>query len=156
MSRRARDWTAIALGVIAVAIAAYLTLVHYEEDLLVCSVLHGCATVQQSDYAMIGPVPVALLGLLASLAMVAVAIWRLVNQSADRFLATAILAGMLLASLLYLSYLTYLELFVIDAICQWCVAYLIVTTLWFGLEAWGIRSDLIVNDGDPGDDAVHE
>lgn len=150
MSRRAHDWLAIALGAVAVAIAAYLTLIHYEEDLLVCSVLHGCATVQQSEYATVGSIPVALLGLLA------LAIWRLANQSADRFLASAILAGMLLASLLYLSYLTYLELFVIEAICQWCVAYLIVTIFWFGLEAWGIRSDFVANDVDPGDDAAIE
>ncbi len=145
MTRRTLDWTAVALGLVAVAIAAYLTLVHYEEDLLVCSVLHGCATVQQSDYATVGPLPVALLGLLASLLMVGIAIWRLVHRTSDRFMTSAVLSGMLLASLLYLGYLTYLELFVIEAVCQWCVAYLGVTAVWFVVEAWGMR-DIFVTD----------
>ena len=134
MTRRSRDLIAIGLGCLSVAIAAYLTLVHYEEKLLVCSVVSGCKTVQSSEYAMVGPVPVALLGLLASLAMLALAIAR-PRMPEQRFTTTAALAGMLLAGLLYLGYLTWLELFVIDAICQWCVAYLIVTVLWFGHEA---------------------
>ncbi|MCC6704644.1 MAG: vitamin K epoxide reductase [Thermomicrobiales bacterium] len=147
MSRRTRDLIAIGLGFLSVAIAAYLTLVHYEEELLVCSVVSGCKTVQSSEYAMVGPAPVALLGLLASLVMLGIAIAR-PRLPEMRFTTTAVLAGMLLAGLLYLGYLTWLELFVIEAICQWCVAYLIVTLLWFGHEAYDLRAMFVTVDDD--------
>jgi uncharacterized membrane protein len=82
-----------------------------------------------------------LLGLVASLGMLATAVTRMMFPE-HRFTFSAALAGMLLASLLYLAYLTYLELFVIEAICQWCVAFLIVTLIWFGLEARGLWRSL--------------
>ena len=141
MSRRSFDRIAIALGIISTLIAAYLTLVHYEEDLLVCSVVKGCETVQSSEYAMIGPIPVALLGLVASLGRLLVAISR-AYAAVDRVMASAALTGMLLASLLYLSDLTYIEIYVIDAICHWCVAFLSVTAIWFVFEIWNLREDL--------------
>jgi uncharacterized membrane protein len=100
---------------------------------------------------MIGSVPVALLGLIAALGMLAVAVGRLVRL-VDRFIASAVLVGMLLFSLLYLLYLTYVELFVIDAICQWCVAFLIVTLIWFGLEIVNLRRELATGDDGFGDE----
>jgi uncharacterized membrane protein len=145
MSRQAFNRTAIALGITAVAIAAYLTLVHYEEELLVCSVVSGCKTVQSSSYATVGSVPVALLGLIASLGMLALAVAR-VFVPEQRFNLSAAITGMLLFSLLYLLYLTYVELFVIDAICQWCVAYLTVTAIWFGFEVVNLRRQFVSGD----------
>lgn len=71
---------------------------------------------------MILGIPVALLGLAFSLVLVALEVtwWR----RADR---RALLAayGMLLLGTLFVAYLTYLELFVIEAICPWCVAFAI-------------------------------
>lgn len=145
MRRGTIDRIAIALGLISSAIAGYLTLVHYEEDLLVCSVVKGCETVQSSEYAMLGSIPVALLGLIATLGMVVVAVARAFLPE-HRFIATAVLTGMLLFSLLYLLYLTYIEIYVIDAICQWCVAFLIVTAIWFGFEIVNLRRDLAADD----------
>ena len=145
MSTRTFDRVAIVLGLVAVVIAAYLTVIHYEEDLLVCSVVHGCATVQASSYATVGPVPVALLGLAASVTMVGIAVWR-TTSTTNRFMASAMITGMLFTALLYLGYLTYLEIFVIEAICQWCVAYLIVSAIWFALEAWALWNGMSADD----------
>ncbi len=47
---------------VGLAISIYLTVVHYQESLLVCGVGGDCHTVQQSSYATVGPIPVALLG----------------------------------------------------------------------------------------------
>ena len=52
----------LALAVGGIAVSAYLTLVHYRDDLLVCAV-GGCHTVQKSPYAELSGVPVAILGL---------------------------------------------------------------------------------------------
>ncbi len=88
----------------------------------VCGPSHGCETVASSEYSEIFAIPVAFLGLALSLVLVALAAkwWR----AADR---RALLAayGMLLLGTLFVAYLTYLELFVIEAICVWCVAFAI-------------------------------
>ena len=75
MSER-RLTTAIAvLGALGLAIAAYLTWVHYGDDTALCFASGDCEKVQESKYADLAGVPVALLGLigyagiLASLAL---------------------------------------------------------------------------------------
>ena len=105
---------AIGVALAGLGIAAYLTVVHYGGGEPVCAVAHGCATVQQSDYASLGGVPVALLGLLGYVAiLVALArdgeAWR----TAAAFLA--------LAGLGFSAWLTYVEVGILDAICIWCV-----------------------------------
>ena len=50
---------AAVIATIGLAIATYLTIVHYAGGEPVCAVAHGCATVQKSDYAQLAGVPVA-------------------------------------------------------------------------------------------------
>ena len=107
----------IAVGTVALAgaaLAAYLTWVHYDESLLVCVSGRGCETVQQSAYAEIAGVPVALLGLIAYSAVAALVAW----DTPTARLCAAIIAFVGLAFSLYL---LVLQLFVIDAVCTWCV-----------------------------------
>ncbi len=139
--RRSLDFTAIVLGLLAVGIAAYLTITHYEESLLVCSVVNGCETVQSSEYAMLGPIPVAVLGLIGAVVMLGLAIARRLRP--DLIYQTSVaLFGMALLSVIFLLYLTYLEIWVIEAICQWCVSFLIVMLIWLGVETYRLWKDL--------------
>ena len=62
---------AVAVAVAGLGIATYLTIVHYAGGTPVCAVAHGCATVQKSSYAQLAGVPVALLGALGYLAILA-------------------------------------------------------------------------------------
>jgi uncharacterized membrane protein len=115
----------IAVAVLALAglgVAGYLTWVHYADLEPICAGgSGGCERVQTSDYAELAGVPVALLGvigyaaILASLAM---------PGEAGRF-AGALVA---LAGFGFSAWLTYVELFEIDAICQWCVASAVIMT----------------------------
>ena len=114
----------VAVGAVAalgLAIAAYLTYVHYAGINPVCTT-GGCEKVQGSSYAEVGGVPVALLGLAGYVAILA-SLW--VPGEMGR--ATAVLLAM--AGFGYSAYLTYLELFEIDAICQWCVASAVCMTV---------------------------
>src|SRR4051812_30648561 len=55
-----------AIGVVAflgVAVATYLTYVHYAGIKPICSASGGCEKVQSSDYSKLAGVPVAVLGL---------------------------------------------------------------------------------------------
>jgi uncharacterized membrane protein len=119
--------TALSLALAAggIAVSAYLTVVHYRDDLLVCSV-GGCHTVQNSPYAELADVPVALLGLGMFAALALLGLLRLARpvQGERITLATFALA---LTGTIFTIYLTYLELFVIDAICQWCVLTALLT-----------------------------
>ncbi len=98
-----------------IAIASYLTYVHYEPAALICTSSGGCETVQDSKYAVLAGIPVAVLGLAAWIAAFALTVWN--SELARTLTATLALAGLAFAV-----YLVILQLFVIDAICIWCVA----------------------------------
>lgn len=108
----------IAVGVIAlagVAVAGYLTWVHYDEAALVCVAGGGCETVQQSSYAELAGIPVALLGLLSYGTIVGLVAWD--SPTARLGAATIAFVGFAFSM-----YLLVLQVFVIDAVCIWCMA----------------------------------
>ena len=98
-------------------VSAYLTWVHFSGDLALCIGVGGCEAVQTSRYAMVGPMPVSLLGLLGFAAILAIALAHVRGAS----WSLTPLFGLSLGASLYVAYLTYLEVFVIGAICPWCV-----------------------------------
>ena len=87
-----------------------------------CSGISDCERVQSSRYAELAGVPVALVGLIGYLAILG----SLAIPGEAGRLATASLA---FAGLAFSGYLTYVELFEIEAVCQWCVASAVVITL---------------------------
>ena len=108
----------LAAGVVAlagVAVAGYLTWVHYDEGALVCVTGGGCETVQRSSYAEIVGIPVALLGLVGYAAILVLILW-------DAPYARLGAATLALVGLAFGAYLVVLQLFVIDATCVWCLA----------------------------------
>jgi uncharacterized membrane protein len=105
---------AAALAAAGLALAGYLTWVHYDEGALICTRGGGCETVQRSDYAELGGVPVAILGLVAYAAVLALLAW-------DTPPAGVAAAAIGLGALAFSCYLIVLQLFVIDAICVWCM-----------------------------------
>src|SRR5689334_25277698 len=52
------------LGFLGFLDASYLTIVHYKHIVPPCSIAHGCETVLNSQFSMIGPIPIALVGAL--------------------------------------------------------------------------------------------
>ena len=111
---------AVVLAGLGIVLATYLTWVHFNTGSLVCG-LGDCHTVQASEYATIGPVPVAVLGL-GMYAVVFLANVAALGQPARAVPLAVVAFGVLLAGTLYAAYLTWLEVAVIHAICQWCVA----------------------------------
>ena len=79
--------------------------------------LSDCATVQASDYAEILGMPVALLGLGMYVAVLGLVVVRWLSPSLT-VAATATAFGLALAGAIFAGYLTYVELFVLEAICQ--------------------------------------
>ncbi len=119
------------LTVAGVGIAAYLSWVALDgESEAFCSGVGDCHTVQSSEYSEIAGVPIALLGLGMYIAIAALVIGRRGGPQAVRALPLLPIWTFALAAagMLYSVYLTYLELFVIDAICIWCVGSAVVVT----------------------------
>lgn len=109
----------VALGALAAAgllVSIYLSWVHFVGVPPVCvGGSGGCETVQSSRYATVSGVPVAVLGIAGYAALLTSAVLRGEVGVYLGFLIS-------LVGTLFSAYLTYLEIFVIHAICQWCVA----------------------------------
>jgi uncharacterized membrane protein len=127
----------LAAGLVALAglsVAGYLTWVHFDDAALVCVAGGGCETVQESEYAEIAGIPVAVLGLGAYAVVLALIAW----DAPGARLGAAMLA---LVGLVFSAYLLALQLFVIDAVCAWCLANdVVIAPLLAVLTALRLRS----------------
>lgn len=128
----------VALALAGVAIAGYLTWVHYADLQPLCvGGTGGCERVQTSEYAKLAGVPVALIGLVGYLAVLGtVALPEQAGGTAAAFLA--------LSGALFSGWLTYVEVVEIEAICQWCV---VSAALMTALAAVSVARLLQVPDG---------
>jgi uncharacterized membrane protein len=130
VSERRLRLAALVLALAGIGVAAYLTYVHYAGLQPFCAGgSHGCERVQSSSYASVGGIPVALLGLVG---YVGIAVALVAPGERARLAA----AALVVSGFGFSAYLTYLELFVIDAICQWCVASAVLLTLLCVLTVW--------------------
>ena len=113
---------AIVLALVGLAVAIYLTYVHYEGVEPVCGIGGDCEKVQTSEWSKLAGIPVALLGLVGY----ALILGSLFVRGEAGLAAGALVS---LAGFGFSAYLTYRELFSIDAICPWCVASAVLMTL---------------------------
>jgi uncharacterized membrane protein len=126
------------LDLIGLAIASYLSFVELRGELPACGPLHGCEQVALSQYSRVGDIPVAVFGIVLSATLLTLAIrWW---QTGDQRLLAAHYA-LSLVGVLFEGYFTYLELFVIDAVCVWCATYglTLVARFIVALWAWQTR-----------------
>jgi uncharacterized membrane protein len=86
----------------------------------------GCEKVAESSYSELAGINIAILGILGYALILATAF--LANDGA-RFAGFAFALG----GFGYSIFLTYIEIFHIEAICQWCVASAVLMTILFGL-----------------------
>jgi uncharacterized membrane protein len=86
----------------------------------------GCETVQQSVWSRIGGIEVSLIGILGYAALLTVGLIGLQPRLAGRRWPALLLTGLAGIGVLFTLYLTSLELFVIHAICRWCVGSAVV------------------------------
>ena len=135
MKDRGTWWAMVGLSVVGLGIAAYLTYVHYEGIESLCLAGGSCKKVQSSEYADLLGIPVALLGLIG---------YALILGSLFVPGELGRLAGLVLVfgGWAFSAYLTYREVFTIEAICHWCVASAVVMTALVVLASWRyVRAD---------------
>lgn len=126
-----RSWTIPILSLVGLGISSYLAFVEISQVDAACGPVGECNIVQSSQYAQIFGIPIAVLGFLFYLTiMVLWLILRLLQANWIKWIPTLILVATTLGTLFSI-YLTLLELFVIKAICAWCLSSAIVTTILF-------------------------
>ena len=115
----------LVLAIIGLGVATYLTIIHYAGINPACTAGQSCVKVQTSVWSKVDGVPVALLGLIGYVGIVAS---LLAPDREETRLATL---GLTLVGVGFSAYLTYRELFSIHAICEWCVSSAVILTLLF-------------------------
>jgi len=96
-----------------------------------CGASGGCEVVQTSQWAVFLGLPVAFYGVVGYLAVLVVALASLRPAALAQRQWNVMLVGLASVGLCFTIYLTYLELFVIHAICRWCVgSAVIIAASW--------------------------
>lgn len=129
-------WVLTGLAVLGVAIAGYLTYVHYANVNPACTAGQSCLIVQTSKWSMLLGAPVALFGLLT---YIAILVTLFVRQSDLTRLATLAIT---LVGFSFSAYLTYREKYSIHHWCEWCLSSAgVMTLLFLGSIARYLRGD---------------
>jgi uncharacterized membrane protein len=129
VSERTLRLSSAAIAVAGIGVATYITIAEAGGSAPVCLAGgRGCQTVADSHYSELLGIDVSIYGIAGYALLLASA---LVPGDTGRF------SGLLVAlvGFGFSAYLTYLELFVIDAICQWCVASAVLMTLLLVVNA---------------------
>jgi uncharacterized membrane protein len=129
------DWLriiSIVLCVVGVFVAGYMSWAEATGNETVCADTGSvdCAAVQNSAYAKTAGIPVANMGLLGYLAILAV----LLLEDQVEILAAygrTLIISVALGGVIFQTYLTYIEASVLEKWCQWCVTSYIVISLLF-------------------------
>ena len=126
---------AVLMGLLGLFVSAYLYLYKIGRIGTLACGSGSCETVQLSRWSRFAGVEVSLIGVLGYSGLLLVGLIALQPRLADRRWPTLLLTGLAAIGVLFAGYLTYLELFVIHAICRWCVgsAAIIVGILLAGL-----------------------
>jgi uncharacterized membrane protein len=122
VSDRRLRLAAIVLAIVGLGVATYLTYIHYKGINPACGLGANCIKVQTSEWSKLAGVPVAVLGLLGYVGILA----SLFVPGEAGLVAGALIA---LVGFGFSAYLTYRELFSIHAICEWCVSSAVIMTL---------------------------
>jgi len=128
-------WASIFLALIGVIDSFYLFIFKLSKNNAMCLGNGDCATVNASRYSEIYGIPVSLLGLIAYLAILALLIFEYRNIVTKEN-SNLLIFGISLVGVIFSAYLTYIEYFVIFAVCPFCVLSAIVIALLFFISIY--------------------
>jgi len=126
-------WIETALPVlclIGLGVAGYLAYMETQAVQAICGPVGDCNAVQSSPFArLFGILPVGVVGIAGYLAILAA--WFYPRLRRDRIAPymPLIVFGMTIFGVLFSLYLTFLEPFVIQAVCIWCITSAVIMTL---------------------------
>jgi uncharacterized membrane protein len=123
----------IGLALLGLAVSIYMTIFKLTENKGMCLGNGGCSTVNNSPYAEIYGIPVAVIGI-AGYAVIAALLFMEDRNKSLKANGTMIVFGLALIGFLFTLYLIYLEFAVIHALCPFCLTSQVTMTLLFILS----------------------
>ena len=123
-------WATMITALIGVGLSIYMTIFKLTSNESMCLGNGGCSIVNASKYSEIYGIPLGIVGLLGYGAII---VTLLLEDRFSFFKENGVMLefGMGLVGVLYSIYLTYLEFYVIHAVCPFCVSSAIAITLTF-------------------------
>ena len=122
----------IIIGTIGFLDATYLTIEDLRGTIPLCAIVSGCKQVLQSGYAHLGPIPLSVLGMIYY-AVVIIGALLFFDLKKIRFLH--LLADFTLLGIFASGYFIFLQIFIIKALCIYCLGSALTSTLLF-LNGW--------------------
>lgn len=120
----------VALVVIGLLVSIYMTIYKISGNEGMCLGSGDCSTVNASRFSEVNGIPVAVIGIIGYVAILAVHLFE--NRNAFfRQNATLLIFGMSLTGFLFTVWLVYVELALLNAICPFCVTSQVAMTLIF-------------------------
>lgn len=126
--QKIKNQAIIVQGTLGILISLLLTYYKFSSDPLVCG-LGNCHAVQHSKYGSIFGIPVAILGIVYYLVLL-----FLHTNFSNKYIKIWLIWG-----ILFSSYLTYIELFVLKEICGWCVVSFVNIIILYVVYYFGSR-----------------
>jgi len=126
-------WIIPVLALAGLGAAAYLAFVETTASEAVCGPVGDCNAVQQSPYArLFGILPIGVLGVIGYLVILALWLWQRYGPTRSTAKTAWMLPAVAIFGVLFSMYLTFLEPFVIAAVCMWCItsAVIMLLLLW--------------------------
>lgn len=139
-------WLMLVLVIGGLAVAGYFTFIEFTARELTCGPITGCGDVQNSPYAILfGVIPMGIFGLVGYIAiLVGWLLWQYGPIEHRKFGALA-LWGLCIFGVLFSTYLTFLEPFVIGATCMWCISSAIFMILLLLASTPAAQQALTIN-----------
>ena len=135
------------LALIGLGVSIYLTYVELTHARALCGPVGDCNAVQSSPYAkLFGVLPIGIAGAIGYVAIFAAWLWRRLRTDSIAKIAGPAMCGMALFGTLFSIYLTYLELFVIHAVCIWCLSSAVIITVLMLLSLPPVTQWLAISD----------
>ena len=132
---------------IGLGVSIYLSYVEVTHTRALCGPVGDCNAVQSSPYAkLFGVLPIGIAGAIGYIAILVVWLWRRYRKDALSRIAGLGMFGMALFGTLFSVYLTYLEIFVIHAVCIWCLSSAVIITAIMLLNLPSITQWLAISD----------
>jgi uncharacterized membrane protein len=124
------DYLTPVLALLGLGVAGYLAYVETQAVSAICGPVGDCNTVQSSPYArLFGVLHIGVLGVIGYILILAAWLWKRLRSDRLAMYASLAIFSMAFFGTLFSLYLTYLEPFVIKAVCAWCLASAVLITL---------------------------
>jgi uncharacterized membrane protein len=145
-----KDWYKWSFPVLVIgglAVTSYLTFIEATHAPIMCGPTGGCPDVQNSPYSkLFGFLPVGMLGLVGYIAILASWLaWQFGPQAIQNKAALFIWA-MCIFGVLFSTYLTFLEPFVIGATCMWCISSAVIMIILLLVSNPAAQQAFIITD----------